>query len=44
MRLEAKKYLLDIQRAAVLASEFVSGKTLDDYHAKVSALLAGEQR
>ena len=31
MRLEAKKYLLDIQQAAVLASEFVAGRTFGDY-------------
>jgi uncharacterized protein with HEPN domain len=31
MRLETKKYLLDIQQAAVLASEFVEGRTFGDY-------------
>ena len=31
MRLETKKYLLDIQQAAVLASEFVAGRTFGDY-------------
>jgi len=33
MRLEAKKYLLDIQQAAALASEFVAGRTFADYQA-----------
>ncbi|MCC7241013.1 MAG: DUF86 domain-containing protein [Acidobacteria bacterium] len=33
MRREAKKYLLDIQRAATLALEFVTGRTLADYEA-----------
>lgn len=31
MRLETKKYLLDLQQAALLASEFVSGRTFADY-------------
>ena len=31
MRLETKKYLLDIQQAAVLASEFVADRTFGDY-------------
>jgi uncharacterized protein with HEPN domain len=31
MRRETKKYLLDIQQAAVLASEFVAGRTFGDY-------------
>ena len=31
MRLETKKYLLDTQQAALLASEFVSGRTFADY-------------
>jgi uncharacterized protein with HEPN domain len=33
MRLETKKYLLDIQQAAALASEFVAGQTFQDYQA-----------
>lgn len=33
MRLETKKYLLDIQQAAALALEFVSGRTFADYQA-----------
>jgi uncharacterized protein with HEPN domain len=33
MRLEAKKYLFDIQRAASLITEFVSGKGFEDYRA-----------
>lgn len=31
MRLEVRKYLYDIQDAAVLAAQFTSGKDLDDY-------------
>jgi uncharacterized protein with HEPN domain len=31
MRLEAKKYLYDIQQAASRIAEFTSGKKLDDY-------------
>lgn len=31
MRLETKKYLLDIQQAALLASGFVAGRTFADY-------------
>ena len=31
MRLEAKKYLFDIRRAATLLAEFLAGKTFADY-------------
>ena len=31
MRLEAKKYLYDIQQAALQVAEFTSGKELEDY-------------
>ena len=31
MRLEARKYLYDIQKAASLLDEFVASKTFDDY-------------
>lgn len=31
MRLEANKYLYDIQRAVMLLTEFTAGKTFDDY-------------
>ena len=31
MRLEARKYLYDIQKAASLLDEFVAAKTFDDY-------------
>ena len=31
MRLEARKYLYDIQRAAALLNEFTDGKTFADY-------------
>lgn len=31
MRLEAKKYLFDLQQAAVLLTEFTAGKTFADY-------------
>lgn len=33
MRLEARKYLYDIQDAAGLAAQFTAGKTLDQYRA-----------
>jgi hypothetical protein len=33
MRLEARKYLYDIQRALTLLAEFTGGKTLADYAA-----------
>ena len=33
MRLEARKYLFDIQRAAALVREFTGGKTFADYEA-----------
>lgn len=33
MRLESKKYLYDIARAAALATEFVRGKTFTEYAA-----------
>jgi uncharacterized protein with HEPN domain len=32
MRLEAKKYLYDMQRAAALITEFTAGRELQDYH------------
>ncbi len=31
MRLEAKKYLFDVQRAAALIAEFTSGLSLEEY-------------
>jgi|SRR5437660_9539935 len=31
MQLEVRKYLFDIEQAADLLSQFVAGKTLDDY-------------
>ena len=33
MRLESKKYLRDIEQAAGLAGEFLTGKSFDDYDA-----------
>jgi uncharacterized protein with HEPN domain len=33
MRLEARKYLYDIQDAAGLVAQFTAGKTFDDYRA-----------
>lgn len=44
MRLESKKYLLDIQQAAALASEFVSGRTLDDFLATAMLRAAVERQ
>ena len=38
MRLEARKHLYDIRKAAGLLDEFVTGKTFDDY--KRDAMLA----
>ena len=40
MRLEARKYLYDIQQAAARISEFTSGKRLEDYQSE--AMLAVE--
>ena len=44
MRLEAKKYLLDIQQAAALASEFVAGRTFADYQATAMLRAAVERQ
>jgi uncharacterized protein with HEPN domain len=33
MRVESKKFLFDISRAAALAQEFIAGKTFEDYAA-----------
>jgi len=33
MRLESKKYLYDVAHAAALATQFVAGKTFEDYAA-----------
>jgi hypothetical protein len=41
MRLEARKYLYDIQRAAVLLTEFTAGKTLPVLRREIDALLGG---
>jgi uncharacterized protein with HEPN domain len=43
MRLETKKYLLDIQQAAALASEFVAGQTFADYQ-RTAMLRAAVER
>ena len=44
MRLEAKKYLLDIQQAAALTSEFVAGRTFADYQATAMLRAAVERQ
>ena len=44
MRPEAKKYLLDIQQAAALASEFVAGRTFADYQATAMLRAAVERQ
>ena len=44
MRLETKKYLLDIQQAALLAAEFVAGRTFADYHQQTAMLRAAVER
>ena len=43
MRLEARKYLYDIQRALTLLTEFTAGKTLVDY-AREAMLRAAVER
>jgi len=35
MRIESKKYLYDIVRAAKLALGFIAGKTFPDYGARI---------
>jgi len=44
MRVETKKYLLDIQGAAALALDFVSGRTLADYEASAMVRAAVERQ
>lgn len=44
MRLESKKYLYDIARAAALAMEFVAGKTFSDYAADAKLRSAVERQ
>ena len=44
MRLETKKYLLDIQQAALLAVEFVAGRTFADYQATAMLRAAVERQ
>lgn len=44
MRLERKKYVLDIQQAAALASEFVAGRTCQDYQATAMLRAAVERQ
>jgi uncharacterized protein with HEPN domain len=44
MRLEAKKYLLDIQQAAALTSAFVAGRTFADYQATAMLRAAVERQ
>lgn len=43
MRLEAKKYLFDIQRAAALITDFASGLSLDDYQSRPMVRAAVER-
>ncbi len=44
MRLEAKKYLYDIQQAADLLHAFTAGRTLDDYEADAMLRSAVERQ
>lgn len=44
MRLESKKYLYDIARAASLAAEFIAGKTYSDYLGDVMLRSAVERQ
>jgi len=43
MRLEARKYLFDMQEAAGLAAQFTAGKTFADYQADAMLRLAVER-
>jgi uncharacterized protein with HEPN domain len=43
MRLEVKKYLYDIERAAALLTEFTAGRTFEDY-ARTAMLRAATER
>ena len=43
MRLEAKKYLFDIQRAAALIAEFTSGLSLEEYRSRPMVRAAVER-
>jgi hypothetical protein len=43
MRLEAKKYLFDIQRAAALIAEFTSGLSLEEYQTRPMVRAAVER-
>lgn len=43
MRLEARKYLYDIQEAANLAADFTAGKELEDYRQDVMLRFAVER-
>jgi uncharacterized protein with HEPN domain len=44
MRLEAKKYLYDIQQAAARVSEFIAGKQFDDYQSNAMLRAAVERQ
>lgn len=44
MRLEAKKYLYDMQQAASLLAEFVAGRTFADYQADAMLRAAVERQ
>ncbi len=43
MRLETRKYLYDIQRAAALLGEFTTGKTFADYEREAMLRAAVER-
>jgi uncharacterized protein with HEPN domain len=43
MRLEAKKYVFDIQRAAALIAEFTSGLSLEEYQGRPMVRAAVER-
>ena len=43
MRLEAKKYLYDIQQAARRVADFTVGKRFEDYHANAMLRAAVER-
>jgi uncharacterized protein with HEPN domain len=44
MRLEARKYLYDVQQAAARISEFTSGKRFEDYQSEAMLRAAVERQ
>jgi uncharacterized protein with HEPN domain len=44
MRLEAKKYLYDVQQAAVRIAKFIAGKQFEDYQSSAMLRSAVERQ